>query len=138
MMERDGDGRPRGGSHAPERPSPDADEADSVLDDLVEVERRVDETVRRAEAEAARAIAEAEAEIERHGQANDQELESALRELEASLRAEQVKTLDEIRRQGEAEARRYREIDDARVDALAERIARRVAEGGPADDEAAP
>jgi hypothetical protein len=135
MVER-GDNGPRVGSRERRSQGSDPEGAESVLVDLVEVERRVRETLEQAQAEAERAIAEVKSEIDQRAQTDDDELETALRELEAGLRAEQATTLAEIRRRGDQAARRHREIDESTVEGLAAEIARRVAEGETPDDEA--
>jgi hypothetical protein len=114
---------------------PDAEVVDpeaaerGVLAELIEVEQRVQEEIRAAEAEAARAVAAARAEIDAQEREHDDALDAALRELAARLESERREALDEIARQSDEEVRRFRGVDEARVRALAERVATRVAEG---------
>lgn len=100
-----------------------------LLDDLIEVEQRVQQAVGQAEAEAERAVAAVEAEMESHVRSHDDALDRSLAALRADIEAEGVERVTEIERWSEEAARRYRDVDDARVHALAEYVAQRVAEG---------
>jgi hypothetical protein len=126
--------KPQTQSDAHRTDAPGSDRPDGyrgVLADLIEVEQRVQASVREAEAEAERAVARAEAEIEARGRAHDDALDEALRELRATLEAERTERVSEIDRRSDEAARRYRDVDDARVRRLAEHVARRIAEGEP-------
>ena len=117
-----------------EDPVEDA-EQEGALSDLIDVERRVLETIHAAEAEAERAIAEVEAELDVDACAGDHALEVALREFRAELEAQRAEALAEIERRSATAARRYHDVDETRVEALAAYVARRIAED---DLEAAP
>jgi hypothetical protein len=108
-------------------------EYEGVLADVIEVERRARAAVEDAEAEAARAIAEAEVELHARAEAHDDALDAARRELRSTLEQEQKAGLAEIERRSEEAVRRHRDVDEARVLALAGLVARRVAEGDPGE-----
>lgn len=106
-----------------------------VLADLIEAEARIQADVVAAEERASRVIAEAEAETRAHADARDEALDAALAALRSTLARERSETLHEIERRAEETARRYLEVDEARVATLARIVAREIAEGrvGPSE-----
>ncbi len=113
---------------------PEETERNGVVGDLLDLERRMLESIEEAQADADRAVAEAEAELEARVSEGDAELGEAVRQLRARLETEHAAALEAIRRQSADEARRYVDVPEARVEALAAFVARRVAEGDGADD----
>jgi len=110
-------------------PADESEQQEGVLADLIEVEQRVLEATRAAEAEAERVIAEVQAELDARTSEGDVALDEAVCELRAQLDVRRAEALAEIEHDSAAAARRYREVDDARVDTLATFVAQRVARG---------
>lgn len=102
---------------------------ESVLDALLEVERRIDAEIEQAEAEAERIVAEARREIESGGRAEGEELEQERADLRASLEAELAGAVREIEERAAREAERYASVDEVEVERLGGWLARRIAGG---------
>jgi len=103
---------------------------------MIEVERRVATAI--SEAEAARVISEAQSQAGSRAVAQDAATDAVLRDLQSSLERERSEPLAEIARQSDEAARCHLDVDEARVRALSERVATRIAEGDLASDEPGP
>jgi hypothetical protein len=109
--------------------NPPARAPEGLLADLIELEERVRNAIRDAEERATQAIEAAESEIRSRKDAHDGALATALSDLKSSLEHERSTALAEITRSSEEAARLYLAVDDASVRALAEFVARRIAQG---------
>jgi len=107
-------------------------ERQGAFADLIEVERGMLEAIEQARVDADRKVEAAEAELAAEAQDGDAALDDAVRALREALEAERRAALEAIEQRARDAAQRYRDVDAARIDALATRVARRVAEGDDA------
>jgi hypothetical protein len=109
--------------------NPPARAPEGLLADLIELEERVRNAIRDAEERATHAIEAAESEIRSRKDAHEGALATALSDLKSRLEHERSTALAEITRSSAEAAQLYFAVDDASVRALAELVARRIAQG---------
>jgi F0F1-type ATP synthase membrane subunit b/b' len=103
--------------------------AEGTLGDLIELEEQIEAQVVQAKAEAQRIVAEARQSARAAEEDGTASLEDAVGALRESIDAECTASVRVLRERAEAEAERYRRVDDETLTRLSRKIASRALSG---------